>query len=75
MTMANEPLADARDMLSGPGFLLQKLEGRPCLRWLAQQCPRHALGVTRQAARERWHEVDGPARDESPGAMEVSSGA
>ena len=145
MTMANEPLADARDMFAAhtlfrrefglmPGLVravaagdTQRstlvadhvtmvsgvLEGRPCLRWPAQQCPRHALGdrnqpqpslsgcdrtelqtvrqareaglswtdiatslgVTRQAARERWHEVDGAARDESPGAMEVSSGA
>lgn len=27
-----------------------------------------SLGVTRQAAWERWHEVDDPARAESPGA-------
>jgi hypothetical protein len=27
-----------------------------------------SLGVTRQSAWERWHEVDGPSRDESPGA-------
>jgi hypothetical protein len=27
-----------------------------------------SLGVTRQAAWDRWHEVDGPAADESSGA-------